>query len=618
MIKRTSANLFNFIFIIVVSFVFLIVAIRNYCVPFNHDESATFFFFIQSGNYMPFFSHTDANNHVLNSCLGNFCFNVFGSSPFALRIPNLVGFVLMAFATFKLTKQLKQIGSKIVLMSLFILTFNWLSFFSTCRGYGLSMALLLLGVMFVINYFNNENKLLKNSAFALLCFQLAISANLILIISVMVLSFILLTHQFLSKVLFKKEFIFMWLIHFALIIYWLKFSFYLQNSGALYYGNGNSYWTVTFASLIKLLVGTYNNYIKWIVLLFVSLVTIANFFKIKLNFKRSFQHNILFNLSLFFSLIFFTLVIGFYAMHTFLNINFPEDRTGLFFYLFFSLTCCFLIDDFSNKVNSILSILIATLIFVHFLFNLNFRKHALSVYETIPEHFYTTLLQEQNKTSQRITIGGHRVRELFFGFLNYRNNFKLAPADATELMQMNCDYYIATKPEQKYYNNYYSVIDTEPDWGFVLLKRKQKIIRSLIIQKNNIVVDTKDKEYNVLFEKTDTIIKNKNPLLVEINFNALQIQKPANTWFVMQINDSLDNTIYFKRYPLQWIADDLNGKQNIQLSLLTGNLPSKSKKMVCFFWNINTQPLKLTINSLKFYQLFGNGVNYEEPELPTN
>jgi len=72
------------------------------------------------------------------------------------------------------------------------------------------------------------------------------------------------------------------------------------------------------------------------------------------------------------------------------------------------------------------------------------------------------------------------VRELFYGYLNYRNGGYLNPADPVELMQMNCDYYLGTKAEEKYYSKYYEVIDTEPDWGFVFLKRKQKI------QKNNL------------------------------------------------------------------------------------------------------------------------------------
>src|ERR1700749_4924389 len=95
---------FAFFFIAVAAISFIVVALRSYLVPFNHDETASFFMFIQSGNYMPFYSNTDANNHVLNSFLSNMCFHIFGSSPFSLRLPNLLGFVVLIFATFRISK----------------------------------------------------------------------------------------------------------------------------------------------------------------------------------------------------------------------------------------------------------------------------------------------------------------------------------------------------------------------------------------------------------------------------------------------------------------------------------------------------------------------------------
>jgi hypothetical protein len=247
--------------------------------------------------------------------------------------------------------------------------------------------------------------------------------------------------------------------------------------------------------------------------------------------------------------------------------------------------------------------------------NINFTKHSLSVYETIPEHFYTTLLKEQEKSQERITIGGHRVRELFYGFFNYRYGGVLNPADPTEVMQMNCDYYIATKAEEKYFKDYYDIIDTEPDWGFVVLKRKEKIKRNLVIERKDILLETNDAEFLGIYDRGDTAFANSNPIIAEINFDVLQISKPTNTWIVLAVNDSLDQQCYFKRYPLQWTAYDLNGKRNLTYSLITGTLPPKSKKMVCFIWNIGKKPYSIKVNSFKIYQIEGNGVNYMAPDI---
>ena len=588
---------------------------RNYLVPFHHDETATFFFYIQSGEYMPFHSHVDANNHVLNSCLSNICFNLFGSSPFSLRIPNFLAFLVLAFGTYKIANNLKSFGTKLILTACFLCSFHWITFFSTCRGYGISMAFLVLGIAYLIDFIKSEASDLRKLFFTLMAFQVSVSANLILIIVTLMLSAFVLINQLMRGKLFGIKSIVIWMLYLGLMMYWLKFSFYLQESGALYYGEGDSYWKVTFVSLINVLVGQYNPLLKWLMVV-IGIATIgACAFTNKQQFKNVFAFIKQPSLSLLFLVFLITLVIGFYAMHKVLGVNFPEDRTGLFFYVFFCLMLVFTIDELPDKITGIISSLIALTLVIHFCVNLNFRKHSLNVYETIPEHFFTTLLNEQKQSTERITIGGHRVRELFFGFMNYRNGFPLNPADPTEVMQMNCDYYIATKVEEKYYKPYYDVIDTEPDWGFVILKRKEKIKRTLVAERNNVTIDTPDNEYNEIYHVNDTVIANQKPIIAEVNFDINKLEFPAHAWFVMQINDSLDQTIDFKRYPLQWMADDINGKTNMKLSLISGNLPAKSKKIVCFFWNINKQPMAIKVNTLKLYQIDGNGVNYVAPDI---
>jgi hypothetical protein len=96
---------------------------------------------------------------------------------------------------------------------------------------------------------------------------------------------------------------------------------------------------------------------------------------------------------------------------------------------------------------------------------------------------------------------------------------------------------------------------------------------------------------------------------------VLNISKPTNTWIVLAVNDSLEQQCYFKRYPLQWTGYDLNGKKNLTYSLITGTLPPKSKKMVCFIWNIGKKPYNIKVNSFKIYQIEGNGVNYMAPDI---
>ena len=86
---------FNKIFWITAFLVFVIVCLRAFLIPFSHDEAATFFFYIQSDNYLPYSAHVYTNNHVLNSALANICYHLAGSHRFVLRIPNIIAFVLL-------------------------------------------------------------------------------------------------------------------------------------------------------------------------------------------------------------------------------------------------------------------------------------------------------------------------------------------------------------------------------------------------------------------------------------------------------------------------------------------------------------------------------------------
>jgi hypothetical protein len=147
------------------------------------------------------------------------------------------------------------------------------------------------------------------------------------------------------------------------------------------------------------------------------------------------------------------------------------------------------------------------------------------------------------------------------------------------------------------------------------LKRKEKIIKNKVVDLKDISVTNNSNEFIEIYHQGDTTFTNTKSLIAEINFDIEQISVPTNTWLVFQINDGEDQTLYFKRYPLQWTGYDNNGKKNLSYSLTSGNLPSHAKKIVCFFWNIDQQPLSIHVNSLKLFQIDGNGVDYVAPDI---
>jgi 4-amino-4-deoxy-L-arabinose transferase-like glycosyltransferase len=401
--------------------------------------------YIQNGEFWPYHAIVDANNHILNSGLSYICFKLFGSSLLALRLPNLLAFLLMAMAVYRLLFHLKSSTARLVLVALFLLSFNWLSFYSLCRGYGLSMALLLVSLVLVLEYFKNPKRWLFYGF--LLAIQLAIAANLTLLIIALIVTTLVLFYQLINKKLLDIWLLPGYLMHALSLYLWIGFSFFLQKGNALYYGQGDDYWEITFKTLIELISGWENNAVDVSIAV---LVLIATGFSVYLIAQANLKEKIMrMNALLFFTVIFTGALFSFYFLHLLKDVNYPEDRTGLFFYPIAALMIVFLIDSATNQRMQKLFLTIPAMAVIHFCLLLNFKNHAINEYETFPERFYLKLLEEQEKSKEKITISGHRLNELMFAFMNYNHGGGLNPVDDAEELNVYGDYALTKTKDLK-------------------------------------------------------------------------------------------------------------------------------------------------------------------------
>lgn len=600
---------FTKFFWILSTLIFVFICLRAFFIPFSHDEAATFFFYIQSDNYLPYSAHVYTNNHVLNSALANICYHIAGSHRFVLRLPNIFAFIILCIGIFKHFKFLKNYSSKIILVAFFLLTYNFLDFFELCRGYGLSFGLMILGMAYLLEYF--KTKKIKYFLYFSILWQLALAANLILVVVLATIFTFVILFQLKNKLLFNFKVLFIHCFNIACLIFWIKFSFFYKEKGMLDYGVGHSYWLVTFKTLILFLFGTSAIWIQIIVLfIFVSMVTfLINYLLIKNKFSisRLFSHSIIYPILL------IALVIAFYLLKKIVNVNYPEDRTGLFFYLFFVVSLAFLIDILNQKLSLIISSVLVLSSLSFFCFSLNFSNFSSYYYHTQPKAIYDYLKKEQLTSPEQFTIGGHRVREMNFAFLNYRGNSVLNSMDNSEQMQMNFDYYFALKSEKTYYHSYYDEIMFDEKWERVLLKRKEKINRLNLYQTTSSKIIEGNSEFYELKKIIDTVFASKNPVELEIKLTFDKVPKPFHAFLVFSFNDETNTLNCYKRVPLDWLQKDLNGKSKT-LKLTSSNLTNNIKDMKIYVWNIDKQSIKITINSLTLYQLQGKGVNIKIPE----
>lgn len=578
--------------------VFVIMALRSWLVPFNHDETATFYFYIQRGEFLPYFSVPDANNHVLNSFSGYYFFKIFGDSPFALRLPSLLSFFILAVGTYRLSFHLKHMYSKLFLFGSFLASYHFLTFFGMCRGYGMSMAFYVLSFALLFDYFKNRKFLLF--AGTLISLQLAIAANMTLMVPALFITGMMFLFHFFQKDSLKWWIFSSYLIHLGIIFCWAKYSLFLQDNGALYYGQGESYWEVTFVTLIDLIFHSSNSIIVFgTAALFLTAMILSVYKIMRNNLVENFKTM---NPFLFFTFMFPALIIGFYILHIWKDVNFPEDRTALFYYPVAMLMVTFLIDQFQWIRSEFISRIIFVVFGIQFLLSWNLSIQSIPEYETFSDHWYQTLKEKQEKANFPLTIGGHRTIELMWSFMNYTSEFSLNTMDDGEEMNLYCDYGIAHSNEKERVKEKYKIL-AENEWGMILLERRNICKRILLNTLPSSDWREGNDEFFEYYRITDSLFKDKNPILTEFNFDIDHAATPFWGWLVFDLKDAEGKTVSYKRIPLNWISYSLNGMKNISFTFISGEIPDKPVTLVLYLWNMDKQFIKLKMNHIKFYKL---------------
>lgn len=588
--------------------VFIMLALRAYFIPFSHDESATFFFYIQSGKFLPYHSFLYTNNHVLNSALSWICYELAGSHRFVLRLPNLFAFLVMAWALWRMLPHFKDKRVALLLLPFFLFNTGFLDFFSLCRGYGLSMALLILAFSCFLDYFRNPST--KPLMAMLISMQLALAANLTLLPLLLILSIGLLYVQFRKGLFFKLKPVLLNALNLVALFFWMKYLLFLKASNLLDSGLATHYWNTTFVSLIELLYGNKSLTLQVLFGLIALLAASAGFWTA----WKSRKNNLpLFQPALFFTGLFFFMVISVYLMNRIIGINFPEDRTALYFYPLFALMCCFLAERFLAPVLWLIGPVFAGISAIGLILNFNLSHFHHYFYHTVPKVFYDRLLQESDQGRKTLTIGGHLNREMNYAFMNYRGGSRLNPMSPNAGMIMNCDYYIAQDFEKGYYASYYDEIEKDGVWGHRLLKRKEALKRDAIIRRNGLPLYCRsDREFTEFLRINDSSLAGRNALEADLLLYFKKVPAPFNAHLVCSVETEDNQHYYYSRVMLNWLEDDLSAKQR-RIKMPLGPIPRNFKSLVLYLWNIDKQDFDLTLEELSVYELKGRGVNDSIP-----
>lgn len=346
----------------------LYISCRAANLSFVHDESLSFF----TANGDPDYARVP-NNHLLNTFLMKVFSSLFGTSEFALRLPNIIAFILYCVAGLLIIKNLKNNKISVFLFIILVVNSLMFEFFGLARGYGLAMGMLMVSFYFLLKLDDKNLSLKVFTIFlvlSLLFSQLALYANFnalnvhLAILPVLAFS----VFQFVNRkinIQNKKSVYIVYLSLFvidlaALIPAIIRLKFMQGINELAVFGNHNGLWQTTVKSLVTSFYFHEQDYpITFNVLLYgaSSLFVIGIIWFIRNLFRKDFNN---------FTRVFFIFCLFLLApvmQETLFNIPYPYGRTAILYFPVFSLVFIFLFSElFSASKNIFLKISLVTLL----------------------------------------------------------------------------------------------------------------------------------------------------------------------------------------------------------------------------------------------------------------
>jgi len=143
-------NLYGFITLYGILFLVILYKVLN--VPVTTDEVPTVFFYSNFSFWkIMMFPDNWPNNHILNTLLTKCSIAVFDKEQWAVRLPNLLIFILFGFGVFRILKLvLKQDSLYFLPGAVLFVNPYLLDFFGLARGYGISSTMVTISVLLLL------------------------------------------------------------------------------------------------------------------------------------------------------------------------------------------------------------------------------------------------------------------------------------------------------------------------------------------------------------------------------------------------------------------------------------------------------------------------------------
>lgn len=401
-------------------------AIRSDLLSFIHDESFSYLRYHRDGLLFG-----SPNNHILNTILMKLFGTFLGESEIILRLPNVFAHALFLWMGWKVLKKLHF--RSVIFFGFLLLNANplMLDYFSLARGYGLSLGFFMASIYFLLDFYERPYNI--NLFFAFMFSALAVLSNLSLFNYHLALSITLLVVAFSKyedgsyvyklKSIFEKHRMLL-IMNFFFVVFISCVLMYAQKLGLLYIGGKVGFLEDTINSLFQasLYFSNYNpafvkliRYILFSIFLGTSCLVLY-VTTITRELTKASCMLLITGLCILISV----------AEHHILGVNYPTDRSALFFLPLFSLCVIFATEYLMlmfqrHKALFAIPLLVvpAVVCSMNFFNSINFSKTYLWGYDANTKMMIEDLQKEyvnMNNRPASISLG---INWLFEPTINY-------------------------------------------------------------------------------------------------------------------------------------------------------------------------------------------------------
>ena len=149
---------------------FSLVLLRALKLSVTHDEAYTYLHYVTK-NWWSIIIYKPPhipNNHILNTLLIKMSCGIFGTTPFTLRLPNVLFSLVYFWYAASIAKSFRFPGIQILAFLALCLQVYFFDFFSLARGYGMGLALMIASIYHLYMYreLNNGHHIWRTLIFA--------------------------------------------------------------------------------------------------------------------------------------------------------------------------------------------------------------------------------------------------------------------------------------------------------------------------------------------------------------------------------------------------------------------------------------------------------------------